>query len=167
MEIFKTINIEGFDNYQISNFGRLKNIKTNRFLNPRPLDNNINMSQNGKRKSMCLHHLVANAFIENVDNKCCVEHIDENKNNNNVSNLRFISFTEINIFAEKHKRNTTGVKGVCFNKQKNKYQAMITMNGKNIYLGAFLTLGEAEYARQLKECEYAMNLNNELECDSF
>ena len=27
MEIFKTINIEGFDNYQISNFGRLKDIK--------------------------------------------------------------------------------------------------------------------------------------------
>jgi hypothetical protein len=133
MEIFKTINIEGFDNYQISNFGRLKNIKTNRFLNPTSLSNSTDLTQNGKRKTVFMHHLVANAFLENPDNKCCVEHIDGNKKNNNVNNLRFISFTEINIFAEKHKRNTTGVKGVCFNEQENKYQAMITMNGKNIY----------------------------------
>jgi len=106
MEIFKTINIEGFDNYQISNFGRLKNNKTNRFLNPTSLDNSTEISQNKKRKSVAIHHLVANAFLEKPDNKCCVEHIDENKKYNNVNNLRFISFTEINIFAEKHKRNS-------------------------------------------------------------
>jgi hypothetical protein len=116
MESFKKI--EGYDNYQISNFGRLKNIKLNRFLNPKSLSNTTDLTQNGKRKTETLHHLVANAFLENPDNKCCVEHIDGNKKNNNVNNLRFISFTEINIFAEKHKRNTTGVKGVCFNKQK-------------------------------------------------
>ncbi len=49
MEIFK--NIQGYDNYQISNFGRLKNIKTNRFLNPKSLSNTTDLTQNGKQKN--------------------------------------------------------------------------------------------------------------------
>ena len=41
-----------------------------------------------------IHRLVAAAFIDNPDNKPLVHHIDHNQNNNNVSNLQWVSYKE-------------------------------------------------------------------------
>ena len=43
-----------------------------------------------------LHRLVAKAFIENKDNKPCVDHIDGDKHNNNICNLRWVTHKENN-----------------------------------------------------------------------
>lgn len=51
---------------------------------------------NGKWK--LVHRLVAEAFIENKENKKFVDHIDFNKSNNCVSNLRWVSVEENNEF---------------------------------------------------------------------
>lgn len=48
---------------------------------------------------------------------------------------------------KKSKRNTTGVTGVWFSKQKNRYIAEIKLNGLKSYLGSFKTLEEAKAAR--------------------
>ena len=65
-EIWKEI--EGFDNYQISNLGRVKNIKFDRLVKPL-LDNRgyimVNLYKNGKMKRLLLHRLIAIAFIPN------------------------------------------------------------------------------------------------------
>ena len=49
---------------------------------------------NGKRKVCYIHRLVAQAFIPNPENKPCVDHIDCNVNNNNVTNLRWVTQLE-------------------------------------------------------------------------
>ena len=46
----------------------------------------------GKKHRVC--RLVAINFIENIDNKPCVNHIDCNKENDNVSNLEWVTYTE-------------------------------------------------------------------------
>lgn len=49
----------------------------------------VNLSKNGKYKSVTVHRLVAKAFLEKKPDKNQVNHIDGNKANNNVSNLEW------------------------------------------------------------------------------
>lgn len=90
-EIWK--DIEGYDGkYKISNFGNVYSEKSNRILKY-----NINkqgysyvvLTNEGYRKTHKIHRLVAQAFIPNTENKLEVNHIDENKTNNNVNNLEW------------------------------------------------------------------------------
>ena len=52
-----------------------------------------------RRKTHMIHRLLAQAFIPNPDNKPCVNHIDGNKLNNQVSNLEWCSIQENNLHA--------------------------------------------------------------------
>ena len=115
-EIWK--DIKGFEGrYQVSNFGNIKSLpklhKYNRgyyLTKEKILKNNIgqrgylyvNLSnENHYSKGYQIHRLVAQAFIPNIENKPCVNHIDGNKRNNIVSNLEWCSYLENNIHAYK------------------------------------------------------------------
>ena len=54
----------------------------------------VNLYLNGKHYQRKIHRLVAEAFIPNPDNKREVDHIDNNKSNNDVSNLRWVTHKE-------------------------------------------------------------------------
>ncbi|WP_313266499.1 HNH endonuclease [Sphingobacterium sp.] len=54
----------------------------------------VTLSQNGKRKIKHLHRILAETFIPNPKNKPCVNHIDGNKLNNNLSNLEWVTHKE-------------------------------------------------------------------------
>ena len=91
-EIWK--NIEGYEGkYQVSNLGRVKSmIGQEKVLHPKKHRNGhlqIGLHKDKKRKTMYIHRLVAQAFITNPDNLPCVNHKDENPNNNNVDNLEW------------------------------------------------------------------------------
>lgn len=95
-EIWKDIEeYEGL--YQVSNLGRVKRLKgkyvsAERMVNPsRHTDGYLqfNLCKNGKRKNHKIHRLVAQAFIPNPENKPEVNHIDEDKTNNNINNLEW------------------------------------------------------------------------------
>ena len=79
--------------YAITINGKVWSYKSNKFL--KPADNNgkgymiICLVKNGKKKTHYIHRLVAEAFIPNPDNLPQVNHKDENKQNNCVSNLEW------------------------------------------------------------------------------
>ena len=54
----------------------------------------INLHINKKQKKWYIHRLVAINFIENTNNKPCVNHIDWNKTNNNINNLEWCTYSE-------------------------------------------------------------------------
>lgn len=93
MEIFK--DIKGYPNYQVSNLGRVWSKKRQIYL--KPLKNNSGYLQvcltaiNGKLKRELIHRLVALTFIDNPNNYPCVNHKDENKENNTQTNLEWCS----------------------------------------------------------------------------
>jgi hypothetical protein len=132
MEIWKSI-FE--DNYEISNYG---NVKSNLFKKPRLLkpDNSTGYSRvliNKKWHSV--HRLVALYFLENTKNKPQVNHKDENKLNNNVLNLEWVTNRE-NIEYSLTKKSKTKLKGVNWIERMKTYQCSIFYNGKKHYLGS-------------------------------
>lgn len=54
----------------------------------------VTLSNNWKRKSYLVHRMVANAFIQNPENKSCVDHKDNNPRNNNMENLQRVTHSE-------------------------------------------------------------------------
>ena len=139
MEEFK--NIKGFENYSVSNFGNVINNKTGRVLKPR-IDNSIGyyyviLCSDGNRYNKRIHKLVAEYFIANPYNKQCVDHIDNDRLNNNVSNLRWATLKENQMNRQINSNNSSNHKGVTFDKQSNKWMAYIDINGKQQYLGRF------------------------------
>lgn len=121
-EIWKDIpNYEGI--YQVSNFGRVKRLQTSFMrkrqgklnLKEKELKGTINFFgyhrvmfyKNSKGESIAIHRLVAQLFIENINNKPQVNHIDGNKTNNHVSNLEWCNNSENQLHAWKLGLNRT------------------------------------------------------------
>lgn len=75
-----------------------------------------------------------------------VDHIDGNKFNNRIENLRPADASHNVANSKKRKNNTTGYKGVSLNKNKTKYVAKIMKNRKYIHLGTFDDPREAHEA---------------------
>ena len=73
-----------------------------------------------------------------------VDHIDGNPFNNHIENLRAATAYENMQNQKMHKRNTSGVKGVSWNKAKKQWEAIIGCNGKRERLGWFDSIAEAK-----------------------
>lgn len=85
-------------NYMVSNLGRIRNIKTNNILHPVETSGyyKVRLSLNGKTTDWLVHKLVYLSFNKEdiINNNYCIDHIDGNKHNNNLENLRKITFSE-------------------------------------------------------------------------
>lgn len=98
--------IKGYNGfYKISSYGRIMNTgiyRDGRRYSPKVLIPNtdihgykyVSLYKNGKMKSVKVHRLVAEAFIPNPENKPCIDHIDTNRSNNNVDNLKWVTYHE-------------------------------------------------------------------------
>ena len=76
--------------YQISNLGRIKNKLTGDILKPsRSGGYRHIVLRYGINRNVTIHRLVAEAFIPNPFNLRCVNHKDENKENNHADNLEW------------------------------------------------------------------------------
>ena len=89
MEIWKKI--EGYENYSVSTYGRVRNDKLNIIMKTKSHFNYeiVRLISNGERKPVRVHRLVAQTFLPNPDNLPQVNHIDEDKTNNHVENLEW------------------------------------------------------------------------------
>lgn len=88
----------------------------------------------GKQKSIRVHKLVAEAFIENPLNKTTVNHIDGNKENNNVLNLEWATPKEQNQHFYKYNlKNKENIKKAISAMNKASSQKIICLNDGKIY----------------------------------
>lgn len=101
--------IKDYENYQVSSLGRIKSLKygKEKIRKQRKINNGyltINLWKEGIMKSCLVHRLVANAFIPNPSNLKCVNHKDENKENNCVDNLEWCSVAYNNTYGSRLKK---------------------------------------------------------------
>lgn len=126
-EIWKTI--IGYSDYKISNYGNIKSneriIKSGRGYGLHKIELKIlkliknpdgylvvNLYNNSLIKQFKVHRLVAHAFLSNIHNKPEVNHKDGNKQNNNVNNLEWNTYSEnrkhaykMGLHSQKGERN--------------------------------------------------------------
>lgn len=89
-----------------------------------------------------------------------IDHIDQNRSNNRLSNLREVSNTENQKNARKRVDNTSGKTGVTWNKLVNAWYARIGVNGVKVTIGRFDTKEEAIKARLEAEKLYNYHPNH-------
>ena len=89
------------------------------------------------------HRIVAVLHGMDIDSKF-IDHIDGNRANNKVSNLRVCDFNTNARNRKLHSKNVTGVTGICFNSRDKCYYAFWTEDGKNKKIGFKLSRFESE-----------------------
>jgi hypothetical protein len=102
-------------------------------------------------------------FIMNCPDGMVIDHINHNRLDNRKSNLRICTQHQNNMNQGIRNNNTSGIIGVSFDRQKNKWMAYITYNGRKIHLGSFNTKEEAIQARKNAEIEYFGEYRNDSE----
>ena len=161
MEEFRSI--INYPNYSISNLGNVKNNKKNKILANSPHKTgyfNISLFKDGKRGNFSIHRLVAEAFLDGFDKQFIIDHIDRNKTNNNIENLRMVTATESCL-----NRGIWGkskYKGTYFSKTRGDWRSQIRVNKKLISLGCFKTEleGATAYNNYIEENHLLNYLKN-------
>ena len=110
--------IENYENYVIFENCDLLNVNTGKYLKPSLNSNGykgINLCKNGIRKNFSLHRLLAQAFIPNPKNKEQIDHINRDRLDNRLENLRWATRLENSQNKGTQINNTSGIKNINYN----------------------------------------------------
>ena len=110
--------IPGYENYEVSNLGQIRSLNWNRTGTIRILKQlnhssgylAIGLTKNGVQKRFTVHRIVAMTFIPNPNNLPEINHKDENKHNNSVENLEWVSHKYNINFGTRNKRHSEKMK---------------------------------------------------------
>ena len=117
--------IDGYRNYEVSWWGRVRNATTGRIMKGSITIGGylvVGLRKNKINKTHNVHQLVAREWVDNPEEKRCVDHIDGNKVNNHLENLRWATHAENSRNMKKHTDGSSVYKGVCYYKPSRKWK---------------------------------------------
>ena len=136
--------VVGYELYQVSSTGIIKN-KHEHVMSTHAVPGGylqVQFSNSGKSKSKLVHCVVAEAFVPNPDNMREVDHINRNRTDNRVENLRWSTRRDNCLNTHRHDREMYGITLV-----KNRYKVRLTFHNRNITIGRYRILDDAKKAR--------------------
>ena len=121
--------IKGFENYLIFRNGAVLS-KGNKFNKPKFLKpwistqgyKGYNLYCDGKLKRKYIHRLLCEHFKPNIENKTFIDHINRNRLDNRLQNLRWVTILENNINRSLRKDNKTGIQNIIWDKSRKKFR---------------------------------------------
>jgi hypothetical protein len=146
--------IPGYEgHYMISDLGNVKSLKYNKERLLKNLKSEKGylycmLSKENNQKKFKIHQLVSMAFLNHIPcgMKAVIDHIDDDKLNNKVGNLRIVTAYENH---RKVKNNSKTSKYFGIYKQNNKWRVQILFKNKRIHIGLFKTEEQAKNAYDL------------------
>lgn len=105
-------------------------------------------------------HRLAWLYIHGEWPSGVIDHINGNRSDNSISNLRDVTTKENNKNKRTQKNNKSGVTGVFWSGSAKKWSATIGHKGRVIYLGVFDSIEKAIKARTLAESKYRFHSNH-------
>ena len=128
--------------YQISNLGRVKREYKNG--NVSYVKGNVNYKgylwidtvRRPVRNRVLIHQMVAECFIDNPENKPFIDHINGDKTDNRVDNLRRATNIENTRNHKIYKSNTSGMSGIT-RRSSGSWRVRINIGERRIHIGDF------------------------------
>lgn len=151
------ITIKQNNNYEISNFGNVRNKKTKRILKPSISNRGyylVALSNKGKLHTYTIHKLVMEHFNRCAFDYEVINHIDHNKFNNKISNLEYVTQQENVKLAFKNNKCESIIKQA-------KNNIIKAFNSKKIKVNQYTK--ENEFVKtwdSIREIERELNISN-------
>lgn len=115
--------------------------------------------RNYKKQRILIHRIIYAIKNNTIDfEDKVVDHIDRNKLNNNVDNLRLVNKLENCYNSNLYKTNTSGHKGVYLDKKTKKWSVEIYFNNQKYDLGSYKSLEKAVSFKTLVDLEISSRL---------
>lgn len=154
----RIVNVSGFEGlYVVREDGVIYSLKSGNELRPYLRKNGyleVKLYKDYKKYTFCVHKIVYYSFVGQASlysqDDLVIDHIDGNKLNNHISNLRKITSRE-NTGRAKETKNG---RGVHYYKQIGKFGAEIMIEKQRYFLGTYFTAQEASYAYEIAMDRY-------------
>lgn len=99
------------------------------------------------RRKLLVHRVIWEMHNGTIPDGMEVDHMDGNRSNNRIENLRIVSRSINNRNRAMQSNNTSGYTGVVWIRSRQKWGARVKVNGKQISLGCFDSIERAVKAR--------------------
>jgi len=142
----KWVPVAGYEElYEVSDAGQVKSLKKNVVLSSHPRKGypHVILYKDGKGKHLSVHRLVMKSFMG--DSALPVDHINEDKADARLNNLRYVTHRENHIFYHENRGRVVGIRkrNNC-----NRWEASGFIKGTTVQLGMYATEEEAIAARK-------------------
>jgi len=113
------------------------------------------------------HRLIYIYHYGDIPKNMEIDHIDHNKSNNKIKNLRLVSPSGNQRNKSACRNSKSGVMGVRYDKISNKWRVVINIGGKQKYIGSYKNVKEAIAVRKHENIKYGYHKNHGMSKDEI